>query len=233
MASYKKFEDLPCWRSAISMATRIFALTSRPAFKYRGDLVNQIRRSALSVSNNIAEGFERGSTADLLNFLYIARGSCGETRSMLRFAPQLDGMAEEKSACDDLAASCESVSRQLYGWIDALKNTKIEGDRHLDDAARSDYAQAEAMRRYREEFSPEETDKAIREGRYKEFVAAKFKAQIAAHAAAKNALSSETTPKCPQCSSPMAKRHDRNGKPFWGCVNYPSCRGSRPWRDAP
>ena len=80
MASYKRFEEIPVWQRAIDLAAQVFDLTARPAFKFRGDLVNQIRRAALSVSNNIAEGFERGTTADLVKFLYIARGSCGETR---------------------------------------------------------------------------------------------------------------------------------------------------------
>jgi len=92
MASYKRFEELPAWQKAIELATKVFELTSHAAFKFRGDLVNQIRRAALSVSNNIAEGYERGTTADLIHFLYIARGSCGETRSMTRFAVQLGGM---------------------------------------------------------------------------------------------------------------------------------------------
>ena len=61
MASYRQFEDLPVWQAAIDLAATVFDLTSHPAFKFRGDLVNQIRRAALSVSNNIAEGFERGT----------------------------------------------------------------------------------------------------------------------------------------------------------------------------
>ena len=59
MASYKRFEEIPVWNLAIDLATAVFELTSHLAFKFRGDLVNQIRRSALSVSNNIAEGYER------------------------------------------------------------------------------------------------------------------------------------------------------------------------------
>ena len=73
MATYRQFEEIPVWQSAIELAAHVFDLTARPAFKYRGDLVNQIRRAALSVSNNIAEGYERGTTNDLIHFLYIAR----------------------------------------------------------------------------------------------------------------------------------------------------------------
>jgi four helix bundle protein len=86
---YDRFEDLPVWKSAIESAVGIYALTKQRAFRGPGDLRSQLRRAALSVSNNIAEGFERGTTAELLMFLYIARGSAGEVRSMLHFVERL------------------------------------------------------------------------------------------------------------------------------------------------
>src|SRR5262249_15713424 len=87
---YDRFEHLPVWKAAIDLAARVYALTSERFFAQSGDLRDQIRRAAsLSVSNNIAEGFERGSTAELLAFLYIARGSAGEVRSMLHFVDRL------------------------------------------------------------------------------------------------------------------------------------------------
>ena len=94
---YTKFEDLPAWKAAIDLAGRVYRLTRCGFFAQPGDLRDQLRRAALSVSNNIAEGFERGSTAELLNFLYIARGSAGEVRSMLRFALRLIGTAADAS----------------------------------------------------------------------------------------------------------------------------------------
>ena len=77
---YDRFEDLPVWKAAIDLAQRIYAHTRDRFYSQPGDLRDQLRRAALSVSNNIAEGFERGSTAELLAFLYIARGSAGEVR---------------------------------------------------------------------------------------------------------------------------------------------------------
>ncbi len=68
--TYARFEDLPCWQSAIDLVLRIRALTKDSFFSGPGDLADQLRRAALSISNNIAEGFERGSTAELLAFLY-------------------------------------------------------------------------------------------------------------------------------------------------------------------
>jgi four helix bundle protein len=82
---YERFEDLPVWKTAMELALGVYELTKDRFFNQRGDLSDQLRRASLSVSNNTAEGFERGSTAELLAFLYIARGSAGETRSMLCF----------------------------------------------------------------------------------------------------------------------------------------------------
>jgi four helix bundle protein len=86
---YDRFEQLPVWQAAMSLAQRIYALLDRREFARLPELRDQLRRAALSVSNNIAEGFERGSTAELLYFLYVARGSAGEVRSMLLFCQRL------------------------------------------------------------------------------------------------------------------------------------------------
>ena len=230
MASYKSFEDLPVWQSATDLAAEIFELTAHTAFKFRGDLVNQIRRASLSVSNNIAEGFERGSTADLINFLYIARGSCGETRSMLRFAPKLGGMEAEQNALSAAAEHCADVSRQLYGWIESLKNTEIKGQRHLDDQSRVQYSKSNLAEEFRTKFNPTAESQAYVEGRHAEYVKDKIESLIALKDAAKTALATSGGPVCPDCGAAMAKRHDRNGRAFWGCVNYPRCRGTRSMR---
>src|SRR5882672_8624894 len=80
---YKRFEDLPVWNAAIDLAVQVHGLTSKPQFTSRYSLRDQIERAAVSVSSNIAEGFERGTNKELLAFIYIARGSAGEVRSML------------------------------------------------------------------------------------------------------------------------------------------------------
>ena len=229
MASYKRFEELPVWQAAIDLAAKVFALTSHAAFKFRGDLVNQIRRAALSVSNNIAEGYERGSTADLIHFLYIARGSCGETRSMTRFAVQLGGMEDESAGIEEVASLCENVSRQLFGWIDALQHTEIKGERHLTDDVRRDFALQSAREEFREKFGPEAADQAVREGREREFTRAKVEAYLALQDKVQESAAKAGDKACPVCGGKMVKRHDRNGRPFWGCAAYPRCKGSRNW----
>jgi four helix bundle protein len=136
---YERFEDLPVWRSAIDMARRVYALTRNRFFSQPGDLRDQLRRAALSVSNNIAEGFERGSTAELLAFLYIARGSAGEVRSMLHFVESEPGTEDLKSEISNLRSLAESCSRQLRAWADSLQNSDIPGQRHLTDQSRRAY----------------------------------------------------------------------------------------------
>lgn len=142
MPTYKRFEELPVWRAAIDMGLRIFRLTDDRAFIQQGDLRSQLRRAALSISNNIAEGFERGTTNELLSFLYIARGSAGEVRSMLIFAEQLDRVSRAPNAADlkseisNLKSAAESCSRQIRAWADSLQNSDIRGPRHLNDHER-------------------------------------------------------------------------------------------------
>ena len=99
----------------------------------------------MSVSNNIAEGFERGTTNELLAFLYIARGSAGEVRSMLvlreRRAVKRSWPADLKSQISELKSIAESCSRQIRAWADSLQNSDIKGQRHLNDRTRRDQDQ--------------------------------------------------------------------------------------------
>ena len=135
--TYERFEDLPVWKAAISLAERIYALTERAPFKRKYSLRDQIERAALSVSNNIAEGFERGTTQELLTFLYIARGSAGEVRSMLCFLERLPAFEDLKSEIINLKSEVEGISRQLRAWADSLQNTEIKGQRYLSEKDRS------------------------------------------------------------------------------------------------
>ena len=81
--TYERFEDLPVWQKAAELYETTEDLLENEAFRASRGFRDQLDRAALSVSNNIAEGFERGTTNELLQFIYIARGSAGEVRSML------------------------------------------------------------------------------------------------------------------------------------------------------
>ncbi|MEJ7591706.1 MAG: four helix bundle protein [Planctomycetaceae bacterium] len=136
---YERFEELPVWQAAADLAVKIFAWSSHTWFRGKGDLANQIQRAALSISNNIAEGFERGSTNELLQFIYIARGSAGEARSMLCVIELMDAPADLKSQISNLKSLVEGISRQLRGWANSLQNSDIQGQRHLNDQSKRAY----------------------------------------------------------------------------------------------
>jgi four helix bundle protein len=136
---YHRFEDLPVWKDSAELAVKIYEFTAAEPFRRHPGLRDQLERAALSMSNNIAEGFERGSTSELLAFLYISRGSAGEVRSMLKVLLRWNEFSNLKSQISDLIKDAEKISRQLYGWIESLKNSDISGQRHLDDKARNRY----------------------------------------------------------------------------------------------
>jgi four helix bundle protein len=123
-------------------------LTSKTCFRGHGGTRNQLENAAVSVSNNIAEGFERGTTQELLTFIYISRGSAGEVRSMLHLLGRLPDFADFRSEISDLRSMAESISRQLRAWADSLQNTDIRGTRYLTDKSR----RLEKQKRERDEF---------------------------------------------------------------------------------
>src|SRR2546422_4844369 len=133
---YNRFEDLPVWNAALELAVRTYALSAKAQFRNQRSLRDQIERAAVSVSNNIAEGFERGTTQELLTFLYIARGSCGEVRSMLCLLERLPGFDNLKFEISNLKLRAEGVSRQLRAWADSLQNSDIRGQRYLTDKSK-------------------------------------------------------------------------------------------------
>jgi four helix bundle protein len=134
---YSSFEELPVWNAAIAFALKVFETTQRADLSGLGDTRRQLERAALSISNNIAEGFERGTTAELINFLYIARGSAGECRSMLRLCERLDRFSNFRSEISNLIGAAVNVSKQLHGWIEALKNSDIKGVKFLTEKEKS------------------------------------------------------------------------------------------------
>jgi len=148
---YNRFEELPVWQDAIELAVRIFELTARPQFKGYYSLKDQLERAGVSVSNNIAEGFERGTTQETLTFLYISKGSAGETRSVLCLTERLQRFQDLRSEILDLRSRSESISRQLRAWCESLQNSEIKGQRYLTDKSRRAAQQA----REREEFLKE------------------------------------------------------------------------------
>lgn len=148
---YARFEELPVWQDAIELAVRIFTFTKRPVFRPYRNIRDQIERASMSISNNIAEGFERGTTLETLTFLYISRGSSGETRSVLCLCERLPEFVDLRSEISDLKRRAEKISRQLSAWAHSLQNTDIRGQRYLTNKMRNKTKEASE----REEFLKE------------------------------------------------------------------------------
>lgn len=134
--AFRKFEELPVWRAAIELAARIFDLADEGTFRGHTGLRDQIERAALSVSNNIAEGYERGTFEELLTFLYYARGSLGEVRSMLGFLGRAREWEDHRDEFATLITLCHNIAGQLGAWIESVKNSDYGGHRKQNEATR-------------------------------------------------------------------------------------------------
>jgi four helix bundle protein len=134
--TYQRFEDLPVWQEAARLCEATDDLLEAAPPHLRASFRDQLERAVVSVSNNIAEGFERGTTNELLQFIYIARGSAGEVRSMLCLLARRPWMMNFKSQISNLRSVAESCSRQLRAWADSLQNSDVKGQRYLTDKLR-------------------------------------------------------------------------------------------------
>jgi four helix bundle protein len=163
---YDRFEDLPVWKDAMQLGDEVAQLLGHPYFRVRRGLADQLDRATVSISNNIAEGFERGTRQTLINYLMIAKGSAGETRSMLhgiaRQAAALDSSIQDsRSKIQDLIRKSETISRQLQGWLEYLQNTELKGVRHVTSKVREQDDRANrraAFLRKLEEIAPRPKD---------------------------------------------------------------------------
>ncbi len=125
MASYKRFEDLPIWQKARSFSKKIFEITLEDKFSKEFRLCSQIRAASGSIMDNIAEGFERNGNGEFKQFLYIAKGSCGETRSQIYRAFDYGFISEKQF--EEVKSLSEEISKSINSFIDYLSNTEIKG----------------------------------------------------------------------------------------------------------
>ncbi len=129
MATIKNFEDLSVWKEARILSKDIYQLTKKSSYSKELDLKNQIKRSAGSITDNIAEGFERGGNKEFIQFLYIAKGSYGELRSQLYRSVDFDVITEKESAGH--IEKAKNISSMLQGFISYLKNSGFKGDKYV------------------------------------------------------------------------------------------------------
>ena len=137
MATVRNFEDLEVWKLARELSRMIYVLTKQPEFSKDYKFKDQIRASSGSAMDNIAEGFERGSRKEFMQFLTIAKGSAGETRSQLYRA-----FDQEYITPDEFETTKEmylSLARMFYALIQHLNETEIKGIRYKIEEPLSEY----------------------------------------------------------------------------------------------
>jgi four helix bundle protein len=114
-----RFEDLVCWQEATSLAVEIYAVSRNGNFRRDFGFRDQLRRSAVSIAFNIAEGKERETVPEFIRYLYIAKGSAGELKTQIIIARQI-GYVEQDCA-KNLRQRVEKVSAMLGALIKTLK----------------------------------------------------------------------------------------------------------------
>ncbi|HLO89734.1 MAG: four helix bundle protein [Chloroflexota bacterium] len=121
----EKFEDLEIWQLAHELTKDVFNITNREVFKKDFRFRDQIRASAGSIMDNIAEGFERGGNKEFAQFLYIAKGSCGETRSQLYRSHTFEYIEEDELI--PLIKLALRLNVKISNMITYLKNSELKG----------------------------------------------------------------------------------------------------------
>ncbi len=116
----KSFEDLQVWQDTRKFVKSIYELTSLDNFKKDYGLKDQIQRAAVSIMNNISEGFERDSNKEFMRFLSYSKGSAGEVRSMLYVAMDLEYIS--KNDFDDNYKNAVDIIKQIANFKKYLRN---------------------------------------------------------------------------------------------------------------
>ena len=125
MAKIERFEDITAWQKARQLTQEVYTASNQAEFARDYPLRDQIRRAALSIPSNIAEGFERDGDKEFLQFLSIAKGSCGEVRAHLYVALDQAYLTEERFR--QLADLAEETSRLLARFIHYLRDSNKRG----------------------------------------------------------------------------------------------------------
>lgn len=127
MASIKRFEDVEAWKQGRELTRRIYQITSQSQFTRDYALRDQIRRAAISITSNIAEGFDRGGNREFMQFLAIARGSASELKSQLYTA--LDAGYVDQKEFAELYQLAHSVVLLIGGFIKYLQQSELGGQK--------------------------------------------------------------------------------------------------------
>jgi len=131
----KYFEDLEIWKEARRLTGRIYSITHNHAFSKDYGLCDQIRRASVSIMSNIAEGYERSGNQELIQFLSIAKGSCGEVRAQLYIAVDQKYVETEEST--RLIDDFRKLSIMINNFMSYLKTTPYKGIKYKQPRQKS------------------------------------------------------------------------------------------------
>lgn len=144
----ERFEELHMYQRARELTNRVYELTRKGGFSRDLGLVDQIRRASVSIMSNIAEGFERGASTEFIQFLFIAKGSCGEVRAQLQIARDQGYISErEHTEMEDLA---RRISGMISNFIGHLQGSDYRGEKFSRPARKEVEKKQERMRALRE-----------------------------------------------------------------------------------
>ena len=124
----KNFEELEIWKQARTLSGKIYKLTREGQFARDFGLCSQIQRASVSVMSNIAEGYERGGNQELIQFLAIAKGSCGEVRCQLYVA--LDQGYVKRDEAEALIDQHKKLSIMIHKFMEHLKGSNFKGQKY-------------------------------------------------------------------------------------------------------
>ena len=128
MEKVRRFEDLEAFQKARFLCKEVYSVTSSSPFCYDYRFVQQIRAAAGSIMDNIAEGFEREGNKEFIQFLYIAKGSCGEVKSQLYRASDVGYITNEKFC--ELLSKTKDVKEKITSLIRYLKQSDLKGKKY-------------------------------------------------------------------------------------------------------
>ena len=132
MATITKFEEIEAWQEGRALKQEIYRQSKRGEFAKDFALRDQVRRAAISITANIAEGFERGGNREFLQFLSIAKGSCGEVQDHLYTA--VDESYISNDEFNKLYAQAAEVGKLIGGFMRYLQRSEIRGIKFRQDA---------------------------------------------------------------------------------------------------
>ena len=124
----RTFEEIEAWQLSRELVRDVYRVSREGEFAKDFGLQDQIRRAAVSIMSNIAEGFERGGNKEFINFLLIAKGSSGEVRTQLYVA--LDQGYVDKAQFESMVHTCIRVSVMLQAFITSLRKSDFKGPRY-------------------------------------------------------------------------------------------------------